>query len=51
MLAAGKYRGVILVTAYGHESILPDSFKQHKLYEDDKDQFLTKLLEVQRTDE
>lgn len=50
-LVAGKYRGVILVTAYGHQSIARDSYKQHPLCTAGKDDFLARLLTAQRADE
>lgn len=40
-LTQGKYRGVILVTAYGHGSFTtPSSYKDHRLYEGNKPEIL-----------
>jgi hypothetical protein len=50
-VVAGKYRGVILVTAYGHQSIARDSYKQHPLFAARKDDFVPALLAQQRADE
>jgi hypothetical protein len=50
-LADGKYRGVILVAAYGHQTIPKRSYKEHELYQNDKARFVTALLEAQRRDE
>jgi hypothetical protein len=50
-VAAGKFRGIILVTAYGHQSLARDSYQQHPLYAGDKDAFRTELLARQRADE
>lgn len=50
-LSAGKYRGVILVSAYGYHSITPNSYKDHELYAGNKDAFLTSLLGTNRQDE
>ena len=47
----GRFRGLILVTAYGHESIARQSYKDHPLYESRKDSFVQALLERQRQDE
>lgn len=50
-LSAGKYRGVILVSAYGFHSLRPESFKDHELYQGKKGDFLTAMLEQHRKDE
>jgi hypothetical protein len=52
-LAKGTYRGVLLVSAYGYHSLSRISYKQHRLYEPerDKDVFLRKYLEANRQDE
>lgn len=51
-LANGKFRGVILISAYGYHS-LGISFKQHRLYSDNRGnrKFLTAFLEERRNDE
>jgi len=49
-LAAGKYRGVILVFAFGHLSFSV-SYKDHKLYHDDKERFLEEYWIAQRDEE
>ena len=38
-LVAGKFRGVILLVAYGHNSFML-SYKQHRLYQNDKERFV-----------
>jgi hypothetical protein len=50
-VAGGMYRGLILVTAYGHQSIARDSYQQHPLYAGNKDKFLAALLDQQRAEE
>ena len=52
-LSKGAYHGVILVSSYGYHSLSHDSYKQHPLYERerDKDAFLKKYLEAGRRDE
>src|SRR5262249_37778768 len=52
-LTKGAYHGVILVSSYGYHSLSHDSYKQHPLYEPerDKDAFLRKYLEAARLDE
>ncbi|HEX3148354.1 MAG TPA: hypothetical protein VHR66_09745 [Gemmataceae bacterium] len=50
-LAAGAYRGVIVVTAFGHHSIPLPNYKDHKLYQGNKPEFLQSLLSAGRADE
>lgn len=50
-IATGKYRGVIIVSAYGYHSIRPESFKDHALYQGKIGDFRTALLEQHRKDE
>lgn len=50
-LSTGKYRGVLLVSAYGYHSIRPESYKDHELYQGKKGDFLTAFLEQHRKDE
>lgn len=50
-LAAGWYRGVILVTAYGYHSLPRISYKQHQLYAGNKDRFLADYLAACRAGE
>lgn len=50
-IAAGKFRGIILVCAYGYHSIGEISYTQHRLYQDDQDAFLRSYLEDRRKDE
>ncbi len=50
-LSAGKYRGVILVSAYGYHSLAQGSYKGHPLYSGNKDQFLAEFTIRGREDE
>ena len=50
-LVAGKYRGVILVSANGYHSIAPNSYKDHPLYAGNKDAFMDALLTQSRAEE
>lgn len=50
-LAGGKYRGVILVSANGYHSISTSSYKDHPLYNGNKDEFVTTLLQFSRNEE
>jgi hypothetical protein len=50
-LAAGKYRGIILVSAFGFHSLGDRSYKGHRLYKGKKDAFLQALLKANRRDE
>src|SRR5205823_4491355 len=50
-LASGKYRGVILVNAFGYHSLLRQSYKDHPLFDGRREEFLTAFLEECRRDE
>lgn len=50
-VAAGKFRGIILAAAYGYHSLGATSYKNHRLYTNGKDAFLTAYLEEGRADE
>ena len=50
-LAAGRYRGVILVSADGHHDLPVQSYKTHELYRGSKEEFLTAYLDAGRRDE
>ncbi len=50
-LAAGEYRGVIVVSANGYHTPLHQSYKDHPLYKGDKETFLADYCEVCRNDE
>jgi hypothetical protein len=50
-LTAGAYRGVIIVTAYGHHSVPLAKYKDHKLYQGNKAEFVQSLLAAGRADE
>jgi hypothetical protein len=50
-VAAGKYRGLILVTASGYQSIARGSYKDHPLYSGKKDKFVSALIDQQRAEE
>ncbi|MBY0455854.1 MAG: hypothetical protein K2V38_00805 [Gemmataceae bacterium] len=50
-LAAGRYRGVIVVNANGYHILQRGSYKQHDLYHKDKDAFLAAYLAASREDE
>lgn len=50
-VAEGKYRGVIVTSAYGYHSLPAGSYKQHPLYESDKERFLEAYLADRREDE
>jgi hypothetical protein len=49
-LAAGKFRGVILLCAYGHHSFML-GYKGHKLYRGDKEQFVKEFCAERRAEE
>jgi hypothetical protein len=49
-LASGRFRGVILLAAYGHNSFML-SYKQHRLYGGDKDRFVDSFCTEQRAEE
>lgn len=50
-LAGGKYRGVILVSAFGYHSLLRQSYKDHPLFNGKREEFLTAFVEQCRCDE
>lgn len=50
-LAAGAYRGVILVNSNGYHSLPGQSYKAHTLYQGNKETFLTAYLRACREDE
>src|SRR5207253_6482406 len=50
-LAAGKYRGVIVVNANGYHTLPRQSYKAHGLYGGNKEAFLTAYLKACRDDE
>lgn len=47
-IAAGKYRGIILLGSHGFQSLGNISFKDHHLYGGSKDRFLASYLEDRR---
>ena len=49
-LVAGKFRGVVLLAAYGHHSFML-SYKQHRLYQNDKERFVEDFCAAQRVEE
>jgi hypothetical protein len=49
-LAAGKFRGVILLAAYGHNSFMT-SYKLHELYGKNKERFVEDYCSAQRVEE
>jgi hypothetical protein len=49
-LTAGKFRGVILLFAFGHDSFML-SYKHHRLYEGDKARFVEQFCAEQRSEE
>jgi hypothetical protein len=49
-IAKGTYHGIILVSAYGYHA-LGLSYKNHKLYKGDVDEFLSDYLAARREDE
>ena len=49
-LVAGKFRGVILLAADGHHSFTR-SYKENRLYQNDKDRFVEEFCAAQRTEE
>jgi GTPase SAR1 family protein len=49
-LAAGKFHGVILLAAYGHNSFML-SYKHHQLYGNDKERFVEDYCAAQRAEE
>jgi len=52
-IASGSYHGAIVVSAFGYHSLSRRSYKDHELYEPerDKDTFLKKFLAANRQDE
>jgi hypothetical protein len=50
-IAAGKFRGIVLLTAYGYHTLGQTSYKDHRLYRGDKEEFLKAFLEDRRADE
>ncbi|MGF1580357.1 MAG: hypothetical protein ACFCD0_13425 [Gemmataceae bacterium] len=52
-VAAGMFRGIILISAYGYHSLGNISFKKHRLYPQNrgKNKFLQAFLEDRRNDE
>lgn len=50
-LAAGGYRGVIVVNANGYHTLPPQSYKAHALYKGNKEAFLAAYLKACRDDE
>jgi hypothetical protein len=49
-LASGKFRGVVMLAAYGHNSFML-SYRQHRLYDNNKDKFLEDYCTEQRGEE
>lgn len=50
-ISSDKYRGVILVNSYGYHSLGEISYKSHRLYKGNTDEFLQKYLEDRRQEE
>jgi hypothetical protein len=51
-VSQGKYRGIIVVSAYGYGSFSkPSSYKDHQLYEGNKAEFWARFTERERQDE
>jgi hypothetical protein len=50
-ICAGKFRGIIVVLAYGYHSLGYRSYKEHRLYQGNKRRFLDAYLNDRRTDE
>jgi hypothetical protein len=50
-LVDGKYRGLILVSAYGYHSLGNISYKRHRLYRGNKKQFMQRYLRDRRNEE
>jgi hypothetical protein len=50
-LAAGKFRGVILMSAYGYHSLGNISYKKHRLFQRGKNKFLEAFLADRRNEE
>jgi len=50
-IGAGGYRGIIVTSSYGYHSLGLTSYKRHRLYQNDKAEFLDAFLRECRTDE
>lgn len=50
-IAAGKFRGVILISSFGFHSLGEISYKQHRLYQGDPAKFFSEYLAERRADE
>ncbi len=50
-IAAGKFRGIILLAAFGYHTLGEVSYKDHRLYRGDKDEFLRAYLADRRAEE
>jgi hypothetical protein len=50
-LARGDYRGVILLASFGYHNLTTASYKDHELYDGDKDGFVREYLEARRAEE
>ncbi len=50
-IGAGKFRGIILLAAYGYHTLGPICSKQHRLYQGNKDSFVEVYLTDRRADE
>jgi len=48
---SGKFRGVIFLAANGHHTPTHERFQDHPDYQGDKDKFVKRLVEEQRTEE
>ncbi len=50
-ISGGKFRGIVLVGAYGYHSFFGVSFKKHRLYKSGKKEFLQAFLKDRRSEE
>lgn len=50
-IATGKYRGIILLAAYGYHTLGRTSFKDHALYQGNKNRFVNAYCDHCRADE
>lgn len=50
-IAAGKFRGIILLAAYGYHTLGRSSYKDDRLYAGNKEEFIKVFLAEKRTDE
>lgn len=50
-IVAGRFRGVILISSFGFHSLGEISYKDHRLYQGNKAEFLDAYLAAQRDDE